>query len=880
MNERETRKRLIDPLLEEAGWVVVPFKEGMDLWKYTRHAVEEFPTANGPADYALINKGEIVGIVEAKKLEVGPYNVLNQAKRYALGVEQSNFDFNGYRVPFLFSTNGTLIWFEDVRTIGSRSRQIAKFHTPQALQEMLQRGGVAARRWLTSNANEHTFLRPYQFEAIEKIEEALLGGRRRMLVAMATGTGKTFTAISLLYRLLKSGFAKRILFLVDRRALAAQAVSAMAAFEIEPGIKFDRAYEVYSQRFHREDLGEEFKFDPKVLPTQYLTNPSPDHAFVYVCTVQRMQINLFGLRTVFGSGDTDVDEDAGKIENIPIHAFDCIIADECHRGYTSVEESKWREVLDYFDGVKIGLTATPAAHTKAYFTDVVYRYDYERAVREGYLVDYDPVLIHSDVRMKGIFLQEGEEITLKDPETGQLSLDILEDERAFDPTEIEQRITSIDSNRKIVEEFARHALEQEEELGRFPKTLIFADNDLQHTSHAEQLVQVLREEFDRGDEFVQKITAAPNVDRPLQLIRKFRNRPEPSIVVTVDMLSTGVDIPVIENIVFLRPVKSRILFEQMMGRGTRKCDEINKTHFTVFDALGVLEYFEKVSAFTVDPPAKPTRTLREIIEDLYNNCDRDYNARVLVRRLQRVAKSITAEGRAQLAAFIPDGDIGTFATELPSKLKHDWMKTMELLRNEAFIDLLTNYPRAKTKFIIDEITEDRVTSEVLIHGKYKPADYIQAFTKFVKDSGATYEALSILLNRPKDFKTEHLNDLRKKLESQPERFTENNLRRAYHHELADIISIIKHAAKDEPLLAAQERVDRAITRLKQRREFTSEQEGWLRLIRDHLVQNLLIDEKDFKMIPFSRRGSWRMANKVFEGRLNHLLSEINEAMVA
>ena len=879
MNERQTRKKLIDPLLTAAGWTVTPWTDHLKLDSLSYHAVEELPVKDGFADYALVLKGVVVGFAEAKKIEVGPQNVLNQAKRYALSLDQSKFDFNGYRVPFLYATNGKQIWFEDIRHVGSRSRQIAGFHTPQALREMLGKDSASAHGWLTSNPNRHDLLRPYQLAAIGKIEEALIANRRRMLVAMATGTGKTFTVISLAYRLLKSGLAKRILFLVDRRALAAQAVGAMASFEVEPGVKFDRAYEVYSQRFHKEDFDEDAKFDPKVLPTKYLTQPSPDHAFVYICTIQRMQINLYGKSGVFSSGDADVEEEAEKID-IPIHAFDCIIADECHRGYTSAEESDWRAVLDHFDAVKIGLTATPAAHTKAYFTDVVYRYEYEKAVREGYLVDYDSVRIHSDVRINGIFLNEGEEVGLKDPETGQLSFDILEDERKFDPTEIEAKITSVDSNRKIVKEFARYALKQEQEFGRFPKTLVFADNDIQHTSHSDQLVELLRNEFNRGDAFVQKITGSPNVDRPLKRIREFRNRPEPGIVVTVDMLSTGVDVPKIENIVFIRPVKSRILFEQMMGRGTRKCDEINKSHFTVFDTLGVLEYFSKASAFCVDPPQKRPRTLREIIGELNNNRDKEYNIRVLVKRLQRIAKSVTAEGRARLAKYISDGDIERFAKDLPVKLDNDWTNTMKLLCDEGFIDTLENYPRAKSVFIIDEVTEDTVTSEILIRGKYKPADYIQSFTRFVKENAATYEALSLLLNRPKVFKTEHLNDLRKKLESQPEQFDEKNLRKAYHHELADIISIIKHAAKNEPLLAAGDRVDRSIARVRERREFTPEQEAWLKLIRDHLVQNLLIDEKDFKMIPFTRRGSWNKANQIFDKKLEQLLAEINEAMVA
>lgn len=236
--------------------------------------------------------------------------------------------------------------------------------------------------------------------------------------------------------------------------------------------------------------------------------------------------------------------------------------------------------------VKIGLTATTASHTTSYFQDVVYRYEYERAVREGYLVDYDPLTIKSNVRMQGVFLKEGEQVSFVDPETGSKQLDQMEDERQYDTTEIEEKVTSPNSNRKILEEIKKYALEHEKQYGRFPKTLIFAANDLPHTSHADQLVNTARDIFGRDDAFVAKITGSPTVDRPLQRIREFRNRPEPSIVVTVDMLSTGVDIPDLEHVVFLRPVKSRILFEQMIGRGTRKGEHYpDKSHFVVVDCF-------------------------------------------------------------------------------------------------------------------------------------------------------------------------------------------------------------------------------------------------------------------------------------------------------
>jgi type I restriction enzyme R subunit len=801
-NEYKTRKEFIDRLLRKAGWgPIIPYEKGK---KYIHASVEEYPTKTGPADYILFNETRALAAVEGKKVAVSPQNVLQQAERYAKGFQEGNFTFREFHLPFIYSTNGKIIWFHDLRHPLNRSREITQFHTPNALEEFLSKDEDAAKNWLKSNPVSHPDLRKYQKEAIEAIERAILDRKRNMLLAMATGTGKTFTAVNLLYRLMKSGLAKRILFLVDRRALAAQAVTALASFEAEPGLKFDQIYEVYSQRFKREDLEENMRFNPKVLPSEYLTNPQSKHSFVYVCTIQRMRINLFGREGMFSNmrGDFDEDEEAEKLD-IPIHAFDVVIADECHRGYTAQEESKWREVLKHFDSIRIGLTATPAAHTTAFFKEIVYRYEYERAVREGYLVDYDAISIKSDITINGVFLNEGEEVGLKDTQTGQLVFDVLEDERELEPPANELEWTAPDRNKKIVKEIKKYLLEQEEQLGHFPKTLIFAHNDLPHTSHCDQLVDILRDEFNRGDAFVQKITASSSVDRPLQKIREFRNRQNPGIVVTVDMLSTGVDIPRIENIVFLRPVKSRILFEQMMGRGTRRCDEINKTHFTVFDCFSgtLLEYFRKTTSITAEAPIKPTRTIKEIVQSIADNQDRSYNIRVLSKRLQRISKNITQESRSQFN-YILGTDIADFAASLEEKLNKDWAQTMEVLQGKTFLNLCENYKRPKRTFIIAESAQDLVSSEVIFRttdGKeLKPGDYISLFETFVRENPEHIEAIEILLNRPKDFHTEDLKQLREKLSNKPDdladKFNERNLRRAYNNELADIIPIIRHAA--------------------------------------------------------------------------------------
>lgn len=886
-----TRKLLIDGRLKALGWRVVPFDPEKALTAYDKCAIEEFPTANGPADYALCLGSQIAGILEAKKLTLGPQNVLSQAERYSKGFPQPALQAGEFGVPLLYSTNGEVIWHHDVRDPLNRSRQIMNFDTPEAVAEILHFDFNAALTRLKALPNNQAKLRPYQIEANQAIEEAIAARKRTMLVAMATGTGKTFTMVNEIYRLMKSGVAKRVLFLVDRRALAAQAVRAFGSFDADQGLKFDKVYEVYSQRFQKEDFGEEEKFDPKVLPKSYLEAPKEGSAFVYVSTIQRMTINLFGREAAMRDEDA-IDEDAEKL-NIPINAFDLIVADECHRGYTSSEVAIWRKTLDHFDAIKIGLTATPAAHTTAFFRDTVYRYEYERAVREGFLVDYDVVKVRSNVRMNGVFLQEGEEVGLINPETGSTKMDNLEDERNFDAATIEREITAPDSNRKILEEIKRYATEHEETYGRFPKTLIFAANDLPHTSHADQLVNQARDVFGRGDSFVQKITGSPTVDRPLQRIREFRNRPNPGIVVSVDMLSTGVDIPDLEYIIFLRPVKSRILFEQMLGRGTRKGEKYpDKSHFVVFDCFDgtLLEYFRQSTAMTADPPAGVTRTIPEIVENIWANRDREYNIRCLTKRLQRIDKEMHGDARADFATFVPDGDLAAYAKNLALALHNSFTPTMGLLRNPDFQRLLQDYKRKPRVFFVAHTAQDEVSSEWLVRGldgkEYKPDDYLTAFADYVGVHQSDIDAISILLKHPQNWNPDALKSLRDTLAATPQRFTVPNLQKAFelrrHKALADIISMVKNAADAQnPLLNASERVERAMAAIRDGKAFTADQLVWLDRIRTHLRENLSIDQDDFDSQPvLSDYGGWGKALRVFNGHLPQLIQDINRAIAA
>ena len=891
-SERLTRKQRIDPKLKAAGWKVMPYREGEPVASYGRAAaVEEFKTDAGPADYVLCDDGEILGVVEAKKLTLGPQGVLTQAERYSRGIHEDvpQVHGDGFKAPFLYSTNGEVLWHHDIRHELNRSRQIRMFHTPSALREFLGRDLDAELGSLLSDIPANALMRPYQLEATQGVEHAIEARRQKMLLPMATGTGKTLTMVNQIYRLMKSGVARRVLFLVDRRALAAQAVRAFSSFEAEPGLKFDKLYELYSQRFFREDVEGE-PFDPKVLPTKYLTDPQPGQAFVYVSTIQRMTINLFGKDAVARDEDYLPEDGADKLD-IPIHAFDLVIADECHRGYSAKELSVWRDTLDHFDAIKIGLTATPAAHTTAYFDHVAYRYEYERAVKEGYLVDYDVVRVKSNVRMSGVFLKEGEQVEAVNTTSGIKQLDLLEDERQFDTTKVEREITAPDSNQKILEELKRYTDAHEQEFGRFPKTLIFADNDLPHTSHSDQLVDKARDIFGRGDAFVSKITG--RVDRPLQRIREFRNRPSPGIAVSVDLMSTGVDIPDLEFIVFLRPVKSRILFEQMLGRGTRKGEKCpDKSHFVVFDCFDgtLLEYFRNSTSITAEPPEPDGKTITQIIEEIWQNNDRDYNTRRLVKRLRRVEKQMSGDARELFARFVPDGDLGGYAEALETELARDFSGTMKLLREKDFQHLLIHYPRPPRTFLVAMETQDEVDSEWLIKGatgkEYKPADYLSAFETYIRDNAEQVDAISILLSRPQAWNPDALKELRDALARAPEHFTETNLQRAYqvarHKALVDIISMVKRASiSTSPLLTAEERVNEAVKRVTDDLELTVDQAKWTEYIRQHLVANLSIDREDFDYVPvLSNRGGWLRADRVFGGKLSELLEQVNKELVA
>jgi len=850
MREIQTRVEVINRKLMQCGWNTIPYTHEITI-PPSPTTVTEYPTKSGPADYILFINQNPVAIVEAKKASCDPYDSLTQAQRYSRDFSHSPFRFRDYHIPFIYSSNGNDIWFQDLRRKESRSRKIFHFHSSEFLLDLLNWDDAKAREFLSTVPNDNIFLRYYQREAIEAIEKALLKNKRRMLVAMATGTGKTFMAVSLIYRLIKSGMFKRVLFLVDRRELAKQTENAFANFEPEIGRKFDKIYQVVNLE----------------------ENEIPKNAEVCVCTIQRMYSILKGKETPQLTESDDPwewdteDTPVGYNPEIPVDTFECIISDECHRSIYN----KWKIVLDYFDAIQIGLTATPAAHTHAYFDqNIVYSYPYEKAIPDGYLVDFDVTNIMTDITTSGIEIQPGQPLILRDKDTGYKTTVLPEDELNFDTSEIERKITVIDRNRKIVDEVSRYIKEDQ-------KTLVFAVDD----AHANQLVKLFRERYSHlGDRFVQKITY--KIDRPLKRIREFRNRKYPMIAVTVDMLSTGVDIPAIENIVFVRPVKSRILFWQMLGRGTRKCDEIGKSHFIVFDCVGVAQAFkDNDPEFGKLYPTHQAKEIKEIIDQLKIKWRVKENIEILAKKLNRIAKEIDPEFTPKLATFIPEGDLNSFTSSLKERFKRDYKGTLSLFENDEFLALLENYPKIPRYFIIDEISKDEViASEYLFHTiddrNLKPEDYIKSFEKFVKENKDKIDALRILLGKPREFRVSELKEIHHILASQPEIFTEDRLKRAYQNQLADIIAFIKHAASGEPLISPEERVERALQGIYEGYEFTPPQREWLELIKAHLIQNLYIEREDFYDIPFSRKGGWKIANQIFEFKLPDLLNEINE----
>lgn len=892
----------IDKHLENTGWTVL--KEGSKVPVKGHFALCEEEINGKFADYVLYIDGIRWAIVEAKKEgdETLEHALVQAIDRYAKPLD----------VKYVYAANTKLdrwkntiinLVFRDLRIKDSRSKELFSFHTPRGLQLLNTYDIPSSNQQLVDNPSQSVEggLRYYQADAINAIEKGLKNKKQKMLLHMATGTGKTRTVVELIYRFLSTNPKrfKRILFLVDRRELANQAVTSFATFDAKPGRKFDEIYEVYCDKI---PSGEEsnVKYNSKLMSATKVSEPKEGDAHVYVTTIQRLYQQITGRSTFRNDEEEDEMEwDDKPIEynkKIPIDAFDLIISDESHRSIYNV----WEIVLHYFDAVQVGLTATPTGRTFVFFDrNLIYRYGLKKAIEDGFLVDYEPIRIKTKSTEENAHIPKDQRFIIKDRKTGLEDEEFADEDIKFNITSLEKDLTVPDRLRKVASEFKKYYVPGQ-------KTLVFAKHDNEKGSHADALVNALREELGLGNDKVKKITYRLGKDAQTE-IKKFRNsRDENWIVVTVDMLSTGVDIPKIQNIIFDRAVQSRVLFEQMMGRGTRTCKEIAKTHFNVFDTMGLLKVHKELgnSAFEEDyvEPAK-SLSIKQVINKIYRGIKPEHYTDKLVKKLQRIAKKLPPAGIDDFAIYdeIPSGDLGLFASKLKDNLKKDFRKHFELFKDDVFVEKLerwSKYDRAKYVIATDYV--DEVESEMLFKTadgeQLKPDDYIESFVEWVQENETKIDALELIMNRPKNLELKHLKELSKILRKQPEQFSIRKLNKALElsekenlkshsdkviDQVTEILSYIKLSRNRDSFHALKEGLDEAAAIILSDETFKIEQYKWYEMIRNFVLLRLKITKQDINnSIVFNKSGGYENLNKIFNGKLESLMNKLNEAVLA
>jgi type I restriction enzyme R subunit len=887
LDERQTR-RLIDVQLGDAGWEAdsdrLTYQAGARPEEGRNRAIAEWPSEGGRADYALFVGLACVGVIEAKRESVDVPSTLQQAERYArtllLAPEQAwphgpwkhGLD-DPLRVPFVFATNGrpyvrqwltkSGIWYRDVRRQTNHAIAMTNWFSPKDLLEKLATDVDAAAQGLAEESFGKGRMRPYQEDAIAAIESAIVAGQRDILVSMATGTGKTRTAIALMYRLLKHKRCRRILFLVDRKALGKQTSDALETTEIEGMLNFAQVYKV---------AGLEQK-----LPE--------DEDQVQVATVQSL------IARILNEPDPAKRPTPGT--------FDCIIVDEAHRGYTLDAElresdigfrniddyqSAYRQVLDYFDAMKVALTATPALHTREIFGHPVFHYGYRQAVVEGYLNDHlPPKRITTALSEAGIHFDGGEEVEIIDRRTGQIDLFELPDDVSldYDLADFNRRVYSEAFNRIVC-----RAIATEIPPSKPGKTLIFAARD----SHANDIVHLLEKELreEYGSEavphgMVVKITGT--VEKADDLILKFKNDPYPKYVVTVDLLTTGVDIPSICNLVFVRRVKSRILYDQMIGRATRLCPEIGKEHFRIFDAVDL--YAELQDMTDMRPVVvKPDISLGQLVTDLGNAetaDDRNWVAGQVIVRMRAMVKRMDAETRESFERHTgesPDMALQRLATRSGAELQA-WLGA-----HPRAVELLERRPpgTGRNDGVVISPHEDELLRIEEIFGKgTTPEDYITGFERFVRENMNRVPALIAVTQRPRDLTRRELSELAGLLDER--NYSEAMLRAAYGRArnadiAAHIIGFVRQAALGDPLIPYAARVEDAIRKIEGSRPWTPKQTEWLRRIGRALKDKPVADPTLLEQGAFADKGGFRRISQDFDGALDEVLHAFNEAIWA
>jgi len=887
LSEAETRY-LIDEQLRKFGWEVdtntLRYSKGTRPQKGRNLAIAEWPTdsavgKNGYADYALFVGLKLVGIVEAKKAAIDIPSVIDhQCKEYAKGIKGEHQEYiinqwGVYKVPFVFATNGRKylkqietksgIWYLDLRSGANAPKALQGWISPQGLVEQLEKDIAAANAALQNTPfdllrdPDGLNLRKYQINAIEAAEQAVIDGKQTVLLSMATGTGKTRTILGMIYRFIKSDRFKRVLFLVDRTALGEQAEDVFKEVKIEELMTLDSIYNI--KGLDEKEIDRETK--------------------IHIATVQSLV-----KRILYPEGDT-----------MPsVTDYDLIVVDEAHRGYILDKEmsetemlyrnqddyiSKYRTVIEYFDAVKIALTATPALHTTEIFGKPVFNYSYREAVIDGYLVDHDaPHNIRTKLRVEGIKYEKGEQLAIYDPVTGEvLNSAELEDDMKFEIDTFNRQVITENFNRTVLNEIAWDLNPDGQ-----GKTLIYAVDD----NHADLIVKILKEIYAEGgvdNDTVMKITgsvAGGNKKKISEAIKRFKNESLPKIVVTVDLLTTGIDVPEITTLVFMRRIKSRILFEQMLGRATRLCPSIGKTHFEIYDPVGVYESLQDVSNMkpVVTNPSTSFEDLMKGLEVATTDEQLAYQINLIVAKLQRKRRNISEKALEQFANLTGSKDLGAFAEHLNSSTIKE--ATAELLgHREAFSVLDKDRPHSKSPRIIDN-HPDVVIDHTRGYGEgQKPEDYLEAFKDFINSNMNAIAALRMVCTRPSELTREALKSL--KLELDRHDFTEKQLNSAWNEMtnqdiVADIIAFIRQQALGSALVGHEQRVKHAFAKLRMNHEFNKTQLDWLKRIEKVLLEESVLDEQIFEVGAFKNAGGFTIIDRRFGGKLREIMTELNE----
>ena len=913
LDEPQTRF-IIDQQLRDAKWdadsVTLDYRKGVRPQEGRNMAIAEWPTASGPADYVLFIGLTPIAAVEAKRKRINVAGAITQAERYSQSFAPVSIDLEepmipawelvnlsspwdgaqgeaSYQLPFVFACNGKPFlrqmpevsgtWFRDCRLPSNAKRACENFYTPSGLLDLLSRDHQKAQQEMAAEPFEYLGLRPYQIKAVIAVEEALAQNKRECLLAMATGTGKTRTIIGLLYRFLKAERFKRILFLVDRSSLGDQATEAFQETRLEQNQTLTQIY----------DIKEMVERLPEA------------ETRVHVATVQAMVKRLF----------EDKDNDAENALILPVDQYDCIIVDEAHRGYTldqemddselvardqSLYRSSYRRVLDYFDAVKIGLTATPAAHTREIFGHPVFVYSYPEAVAEDYLIDHEtPITYKTKLNQAGIQFKAGDKVDVVDTLSGEVDTLDLEDELNFNVESFNRTVINESFDRTICEALAEDLdpLSQE-------KTMIFCVND----QHADRVERLLVEAFqnEHGDEVpahaVKKITG--NTDKVKEAIRKFKNETFPNVAITVDLLTTGIDVPRICNLVFMRRVKSRILYEQMLGRATRRCDEIGKTVFRIFDPVDLYATLEKVN--TMKPVVKrPNITIEQLIDEISDERNLTLEGREegrsfaqdsldeLSQKVMRVMRKAQAQAaknpELKQALEMIEEEWGCPAAQVHQQIhKAGPQKAAEMLKKHSNlaqrVESVRNLISGGMKYVISTHQDKFMLREQNFATYTRPDDYLTAFESFIKESVNTNAALSAVVNKPKELTREQLKEIRILLDNK--NFKEADLQVAWKQKTnldiaASIVGHIRRAALGEALIPYDRRIDMAMDSIYAMHAWNKQQLKWLDRIAKQLKKEVVLHSDDINR-SFAQDGGSSVLDQRLDGQLNQVLETLND----